>query len=48
MSGGMEALLGESKTGIQNLDRPQKPPVFYDKPKVESMTSMIDLIPIAI
>jgi len=31
----METLSGGSKTGIQNLDRPQKPPVFYDKPKAE-------------
>jgi len=48
MSQGMEALLGESKTRIQNLNRPQKPPVFYDEPKVESMTSTMGLIPIMI
>jgi len=44
----MEALLGGSKTGILNLDGPQKPPVLYDEPKVEPMTSAMGLIPITI
>jgi len=44
----MEALLGRSETGIRNLDRPQKPLVFHDKPKVESMTSAIGPVSLAI
>jgi len=48
MSRDMEALLGRSKTGIRNLDGPQKPLVFYNKSKVESTTSTIGLISITI
>jgi len=48
MPGSMEELLGRNETGIRNLDRPQKPPVFHDKLKVESTTSMIGLVSIAI
>ena len=44
----MEALLGGSETEIRNLDGPQKTPVFHDKPKVESITSAIGTISIAI
>jgi len=44
----MEALLGRSETGIQNLDGPQKSPVFHDEPKVESTTSAMGTISIAI
>jgi len=44
----MEALLGRSETGIQNLDRPQKPPVFHDESKAELTTSAMGTIPITI
>jgi len=44
----MEALLGRSETGIRNLDRPQKPPVFYDESKAEPTTSAMGTIPIMI
>ena len=44
----METLFRRSETGIRNLDRPQKPPVFHDKPKVESTTSAIGTISITI
>jgi len=44
----MEALLGRGKTGIQDLDGSQEPPVFHDKPEVESTTSAMGPVSIAI
>jgi len=44
----METLLGRSETRIQNLDRLQKPPVFYDKSKTEPQTSKMGPIPITV
>jgi len=44
----MAVLSGGSKTGIRNLDRPQKPLVFYDEPKAEPQTSEIGIIPLKI
>jgi len=44
----MEALLGRGETGIQNLDRSQKPPVFHNKPKVELTTSAMGPVSIVI
>jgi len=37
----MEALFGRSKTQIQNLDRSQKPPVFYGESEIKLKTSKI-------
>jgi len=44
----MEALSGRRKTGIQNLDRPQKSLIFHDKSKAESKISKMDFISIMI
>jgi len=44
----MKTLFGGNKTRIRNLDRPQKPLVFYDKPKAELQTSKIGIIPLKI
>jgi len=44
----IEALLGRSKTQIQNLDRPQKPPVFYNESKTELQTNKMGPIPITV
>jgi len=44
----MEALLRRGKTGIRDLDGPQEPPVLHDKPEVESMTSAMGPVSIAI
>jgi len=48
VSGSMEALPGRRKTGIQNLDRPQKSLIFHDKSKAESKISKMGFISIMI
>jgi len=44
----MEELSRGSKTRIRNLNRSQKPPVFYDKPKAEPWTSEMGIISLKI
>ena len=44
MSESIEVLPGRSKTGIQNLDRPQKSPIFHDKSKAKSKISKMGFI----
>jgi len=44
----MEALFGRSKTQIQNLDRSQKPPVFYGESEIKPKTSKMGSIPVTV
>jgi len=44
----VEALFGRSKTRIQNLDRSQKPLVFYGELKIKPKTNKMGPIPITV
>jgi len=48
MSRSIETLSKRSETGIQNLDRLQKSPIFHDKSKAELKTSKMGLISIMV
>jgi len=44
----VEVLFGRRKTQIQNLDRSQKPPVFYGESEIKLKTSKMGPIPIMV
>jgi len=48
VSRSIEILFKRGKIRIWDLDRPQKPLVFYNKPKVKSKTSKMDFVSILI
>ena len=44
----METLPGGDQSKVQNLDRPQKPLVLYDKSEAKPKTSKMDIVPLMV